>query len=63
MVLRCLVQDCGISSAYALELPQSCTKPLHYCPYKEIIINYPGARATRSMLKISSTKTQNRSEQ
>ena len=26
-----LVQDCGNSSANALELPQSCTKPLQWC--------------------------------
>ena len=25
------VQDCGISIANALEIPQSCTKPLMYC--------------------------------
>ena len=25
-----LVQDCGNSSALAMELPQSCTKPLIY---------------------------------
>ena len=26
----CLVQDCGISIANAMEIPQSCTKPLMY---------------------------------
>ena len=25
-----LMQDCGISSAYALEIPQSCTKLLYW---------------------------------
>ena len=32
-----LVQDCGNSSALAMELLQSCTKPLMYCYRKPVL--------------------------
>ena len=36
--IQCLVQDCSISRALAVEILQSCTKPLKWCMY--VLLGY-----------------------